>query len=151
MENICVYQKDTGIIRFWTFRKAEDIQDYVPPEGMDFCIATYAPGLTYVIDGVPVSKPVEYPIEYWLKTHEHDLELYVDRVARENGNWKSITSALAASMITGPFQANAISLTAWWQVFWAATYVILDAVVAGQRPVPTLEELIAELPQYSAT
>lgn len=29
---------------------------------------------------------------------------------------------------------------------WAACYTLLDAVLAGERPVPTLEEVLAELP-----
>jgi hypothetical protein len=29
---------------------------------------------------------------------------------------------------------------------WAAAYILLDAVLAGARPVPTPEELSAELP-----
>ena len=32
-------------------------------------------------------------------------------------------------------------------MIWAAAYVILDAVLAGERPKPSLEELFRELPE----
>ena len=31
---------------------------------------------------------------------------------------------------------------------WAKGYEILDAVIAGERPIPTREELLAELPSF---
>ncbi len=45
------------------------------------------------------------------------------------------------------FDAEGRAFRAWRSAVWAKGYEILDQVKAGYRPIPTEEELIAELPQ----
>jgi hypothetical protein len=44
------------------------------------------------------------------------------------------------------FQAEGRAFRAWRSLVWAHAYGVLDKVQAGQRPQPTAEELLAELP-----
>lgn len=47
------------------------------------------------------------------------------------------------------FQRDGRALRAWRSLVWAAVYATLDAVQAGQRPIPTIPELIASLPTFT--
>lgn len=44
------------------------------------------------------------------------------------------------------FQAEGLGLRAWRSLVWARCYQVLDEVQSGRRPIPTADELIAELP-----
>lgn len=46
------------------------------------------------------------------------------------------------------FQIQGAALRAWRSLVWAAGYAVMDAVIAGARPVPTEEELLAEMPVF---
>lgn len=45
------------------------------------------------------------------------------------------------------FQAEGQAFRAWRSLVWARCYEILDEVQSGARPIPSDEELIAELPE----
>ncbi|WP_133091864.1 hypothetical protein [Thauera propionica] len=49
------------------------------------------------------------------------------------------------------FQAEGRAFRAWRSLVWAHCYQVLDDVQAGLRPIPTAEDLIAELPELSIT
>jgi len=46
------------------------------------------------------------------------------------------------------FQADGQALRAWRSLVWAQAYATLDAVEAGKREQPTIEQFIAELPEF---
>lgn len=50
------------------------------------------------------------------------------------------TSTVSKFRAEGQYAVEARDLT------WAKAYEIMDAVMSGARPMPTLEEVIAELP-----
>lgn len=56
-----------------------------------------------------------------------------------------ITCALRAGYV-GPFQAEGTAFAQWMDACNAKCYSILGEVLAGQRPVPTWAEILAELP-----
>lgn len=45
------------------------------------------------------------------------------------------------------FQAEGLAFRAWRSLVWAKCYEILDEVQAGNRPIPSDDELIGELPE----
>ena len=45
------------------------------------------------------------------------------------------------------FQAEGRAFRAWRSLVWSHTYGVLDEVQAGEREQPTVEEVIAELPE----
>ena len=44
------------------------------------------------------------------------------------------------------FKAEGVYLQGMLPLTWARSYVIMNAVLAGNRPMPTIEEVFAELP-----
>lgn len=71
---------------------------------------------------------------------------YLDGFARTR-NYDGIMSAATYATSTVPkFRAEGQYAVEARDVTWAKGYEILDAVLSGQRPMPTIEEVIAELP-----
>lgn len=46
------------------------------------------------------------------------------------------------------FQIQGSALRAWRSLVWATGYAVMDAVMAGERPIPTEAELLAEMPVF---
>lgn len=75
------------------------------------------------------------------------VQLHMDTVARSWG-YDSIASAVtyADEPAVEQFQLEGRSLRAWRSLVWADCYEKLGAVTRQERPIPTAEELIYELP-----
>lgn len=62
-------------------------------------------------------------------------------------DYDDIVSACSYVSSTNPkYSAEGQSCVAWRDAVWEETYKILDDVWAGIRPLPTIEELLSELP-----
>lgn len=73
------------------------------------------------------------------------VQNWMDRRAQERG-YDNIASACSYIQSTDTvFQAEAEVCVAWRDRVWRYCYNVLDAVMAGQRSIPTVEELLAEL------
>ena len=71
----------------------------------------------------------------------------LDAFARTR-SYDGILSATTYATSTAPqFKAEGQYAVEARDMIWAAAYVILDAVLAGERPMPSLEELFQELPE----
>lgn len=74
------------------------------------------------------------------------VQCHLDAAARARG-YDGILSACSYDGDPDPgFAAEAAAFKAWRSAVWRYGYAQLDAVQAGQRPQPTVAELIAELP-----
>lgn len=73
---------------------------------------------------------------------------YMDSTAKEL-RYDGIASAVsyAEEPSVPKFQEEGQAFRAWRSLVWAKCYEILDEVNDGKRPIPSDEELIAELPQ----
>lgn len=95
---------------------------------------------------------VEKAIEITRLRLESAVQEYMDAKAASYGygdeRLPPLLSAIsyAEEPAVPKFQAEGQKFRAWRSLVWAACYSILGDVVAGQRQVPTVEELIAELP-----
>ncbi len=76
---------------------------------------------------------------------DRGLELHYDARAAERRYTSRFTCALRAGY-PGPFQAEGIAFASWMDACNAYAYEVLAAVLSGDRAVPTLEQLLAELP-----
>ena len=79
-----------------------------------------------------------------------ELEAAVQNRLEDAAKAKGYDSILSACSYTGfanPFQIESQTFVAWRGAIWAKCYEILAAVKSGVRPMPTIEELIAELPE----
>lgn len=77
---------------------------------------------------------------------EAALDAYINAVAQAKGYDSRITAALRAGY-PNPWQAEGIAFGVWMDVCYTKAYEIQAAVEAGERPMPTAEELVAEMPK----
>lgn len=73
------------------------------------------------------------------------MEAHYDTKAQERRYDNRLTCALRAGY-PGPFQAEGQAFAVWMDTCNALGYQIMDEVLSGTRPVPTVAELIADLP-----
>lgn len=83
--------------------------------------------------------------ESTVSTFESLIQAHLDTEANTRG-YDSITTACSYSGAPNPFQAEAMSFVTWRGNVWAYCYQELAKVEAGTRPMPTIEEIIYELP-----
>lgn len=75
------------------------------------------------------------------------VQAHMDAQARAL-NYDDIKTAVtyADEPAVPKFQAEGLAFREWRSLCWAHCYAMLDAVNAGERDIPTAEELIVELP-----
>lgn len=84
-------------------------------------------------------------------------QIRADRVAAVHAHMDATAQALGYDDIRSAvtyadepavpkFQAEGRALRAWRSLVWAHCYQVLDDVQAGRRPIPSAQDLIAELP-----
>lgn len=74
------------------------------------------------------------------------MEAYYDEVAKVKRYDNRLTCALRAGY-SGPFQAEGIAFATWMDNCNAYGYIEMEKVLTGVRPMPTVAELINELPE----
>lgn len=88
-----------------------------------------------------------------LKDYDIAIERELDQQAEEAGYYDplgripNIDRACSYAGSANPYQAEGQSFVAWRAAVWAYVYQVKADVEAEVRPQPTIEELIAELPQ----
>ena len=75
------------------------------------------------------------------------IQQRLDAFARTRGYDSALSCASYATSINPKFAAEGHCIVQARDGTWAAAYGILDAVLAGERPMPSLEEVFAELPE----
>lgn len=73
------------------------------------------------------------------------LDRHIDSVAKAKGYDNRVTASLRAAY-AGPWQAEGAAFAAWMDACYLQGQAAMAAVMAGQRPLPTVEEFLAELP-----
>lgn len=107
----------------------------------------YARALQEVEDGISTIIPYSEPA----KT-ENDYLMFVqldilDKQAQDRGYDNIFTAVTYADEpVVEQFQTEGLAFREWRSLVWAACYVILADVQAGNREAPTFEELEQELP-----
>lgn len=76
------------------------------------------------------------------------LESHYDKTAQDRKYDNRYTCALRAGY-AGPFQAEGIAFAQWMDACNAQCYTMLEQVQAGAIPLPTIEEVIAGLPELT--
>lgn len=80
-----------------------------------------------------------------LRSYDSSLTSYFDTKAREK-NYDDRISCSVRAGFPGPFQAEGLAFATWMDTCNAICYSILAEVQAGERPIPTFEEVILEFP-----
>ena len=97
----------------------------------------------YEVVAILVHVPTEKELQQYF---EAAIEAYMDSVVQTR-NYKSIhTAASYVNSTNEKFAKEGAACNKWRDDVWAKCYAILAEVKAGTRGIPTLEEVIAELP-----
>lgn len=74
------------------------------------------------------------------------IQMHVDSVAYQKQYDNGISCASYVNSTNQEWAAQAQCFIAWRDAVWSYAFVELDKVQNGQRPLPSIEEFIAELP-----
>lgn len=85
------------------------------------------------------------PLDQLILVFEVAVQSYLDQSAQSCG-YDNITTACSYAGAANPFQTEAQSFVTWRGNVWAYCYQALDDVKTGTRPMPTIEQIISELP-----
>lgn len=100
-------------------------------------------------DGVPVlqEQPAPTP-EQTIEAMRTAIQAHMDTAAQSYG-YDDVKAAVtyAEEPAVPKFQAEGRAFRAWRSIVWDHAYGVLADVQAGEREQPTIEELIAELPE----
>jgi len=73
----------------------------------------------------------------------------LDLKAQERHYDNAVSIATYLGSTNPPWAAEAAAFVAWRDAVWAFAYAELDKVMTGQRPQPTIEEFLGELPNLA--
>lgn len=123
-----------------------EIPDPIPPVDFsdDFYYRTEQDSAPYVVF---TRKSDEQINAVLAKRYEQRLDNHLDSVAQANRYNDRFTFALRAGY-TGPYQAEGIAFAQWMDTCNAQAYTLLQDVLAGTVPAPTLDEFVAGLPAF---
>ena len=96
-------------------------------------------------DGSKFSKP-QKPLATIQQEFSDVVQNLLDSKAKEK-HYDNIVSACSYAGAPNPFQEESTAFLTWRGAVWQKCYELLAAVEQGVSPVPTVEQLIAELPQ----
>lgn len=100
-----------------------------------------------LVDGaIVIVEPPAPTAEEIQKMLTDGVQAYMDTKAQERGYDNIHTACSYANSTDEVFKAEGTACLAWRDSVWRKCYNILDEVKAGKRAIPTLEEVIAELP-----
>lgn len=81
-----------------------------------------------------------------LDDYRFAIQSHIDATARQRSYDSGITCASYVGSTNPAWAAEAAAFTAWRDAVWVYAYAELAKVENGQRPQPTVETILAELP-----
>ena len=82
-----------------------------------------------------------------LKELEYWIQEYLDQKAQEKG-YDDIKSVRSYTGFTNKFQDECIVISQWCTDCWDVSITAINDIIAGNRTIPTKDELILELPAF---
>ena len=82
-----------------------------------------------------------------------DVEVAIQKLLDEEAQkseYDNIHSAALRAAYPGPFHEEGVRYATWMDACWDKRNKILSDVKVGQRPIPTIEEVMAEMPVFSS-
>lgn len=99
--------------------------------------------------GAPVLQDPPPPTtEQIIAQYEAALDAHLDGVAHLHRYDDRKSFALRAGF-PGPYQAEGIAFAQWMDACNVLAYALLQSVIAGQTPMPTIEQMLAGLPEFA--
>lgn len=81
--------------------------------------------------------------------YRYAIQAHIDATARERNYDSGVTCASYVNSTNATWAAEATAFTAWRDAVWAYAYAELEKVVNEERPQPTVEDFLAELPAFT--
>ena len=116
----------------------------------------------FIVDQLPFSKFKKWKIvnneivvdeeaeqEIIAKMYEREVEQLLNSTAKEH-RYDSIDTACSYASVENPFQEESKLFVSWRGNVWAYCYQILNDVKEKKRAIPSLDELMAELPKFES-
>lgn len=98
-----------------------------------------------IVDGV---QPIRLSPETLLKIQaEQRIQMYLDNVAHQYG-YDNILSACSYAAYDNPYQQEGRRFVKWRGLVWQTAYQIMFDVQQGNRPMPSIDEIMAGLPKF---
>jgi hypothetical protein len=113
-----------------------------------------APEVGWDYDGVTFTNPAKPPpppptaeeiFNVAKAEFQREVQKHLDAEARACG-YDNIVSACSYAGAPNPFQAEGVSFITWRGEVWAYCYAVIADIQSGARQIPTIAELLAELP-----
>lgn len=124
--------------------------DATPPSVPEKCFAKWN-GSAFDIFPIPVPEPAPEPEpatkEEILATFTSEIQKRLDSFARTRSYDGILSACTYATSLIPKFKAEGLYAVEARDNTWAAAYGLLAEVEAGTRPMPTLDEVIAALPE----
>lgn len=128
-----------------TYAIGQTFENRYPPEAAAWCNHNNASirkeGTTYVIVANPLPTPEEVQASLTQAVQDR-----LDQEAQALGYDSCLSVCSYADTGVSKFDSEGSAFRAWRSAVWQSCYAILDQVKAGERPIPTESELLAELP-----
>lgn len=86
-------------------------------------------------------------IEELRPEYEQEVQKHLDSVARQRG-YDNVLTACSYAGAPNPFQAESLQFVSWRGEVWKAAFDMFNEVAAGEIPLPTKEQAIANLPEF---
>jgi hypothetical protein len=96
-----------------------------------------------IVDGTPEEPPPDEPT---IADYASAAQLVVDKRAKDRGYNDAVTLASYVGSTIPEWAAEAQTFVAWRDSVWVYANTQLALVEAGERPQPTVQEFIEELP-----
>lgn len=130
-----LYYKHTSTHEVYAFETEEERSTFGPPELRP---------MTPEEVGAHLNPPI--PIEQQLRIYIDAIQKRLDDFARTRGYDSILSACTYATSTNQQFAAEGQRCVELRDLTWTAGYAILADVEAGTRPIPTVEQVMAECP-----
>lgn len=85
-------------------------------------------------------------VQEMVEIYRQAIQDYLDSAAKLRNYDNIQTASLRAALPNSPFHAEGVAYGEWMDACWAKGIEVMNAAIAGTIPIPTVQELLIELP-----
>ena len=123
--------------------ETDDAVEFYTSIGMEQMEVEQASDGAWYVEG----KVPSVPVAEIVKTYENAVQNYLDATAQAKGYDSTYTCLSYLSSTDETWHREANIFNVWRDTVWRKCHEVLNAVLAGEIQPPTVDELIAQLPE----